>query len=76
MPSELTVPRLASPRRLVPAGSVAIGGAQTGIYPIPSPGGWRIIGRTFERLFRPESDPPVLLEMGDRLKFVPVEECA
>ena len=72
MSPRLATPRLATPRTCVPAGSVAIGGAQTGIYPLESPGGWRIVGRTETRLFRPEAVPPVLLQMGDRVRFVPV----
>lgn len=73
LPESLAVPRLETPRRRVPAGSVAIGGQQTGVYPVASPGGWRIIGRTGLRLFDPRADPPVLLRMGDRVRFVPVE---
>jgi inhibitor of KinA len=69
LPDALAVPRLAVPRKRVPAGSVAIGGSQTGVYPVASPGGWRIIGRTTTRLFRPDEDPPVLLAMGDRVRF-------
>lgn len=69
---ELATPRRASPRQSVPAGSVGIAGAQTGIYPLETPGGWQIIGRTTERLFDPESDPPTLLRLGDRVRFVPV----
>lgn len=65
----LATPRRASPRARVPASSVAIGGAQTGIYPIDAPGGWHLIGRSPERLFRPERDPPTLLRMGDRVRF-------
>jgi KipI family sensor histidine kinase inhibitor len=57
----------------VPAGSVGIGGNQTGIYPLASPGGWRIIGRTGLRLFDPGGDPPVLLSAGDRIRFSPVK---
>jgi inhibitor of KinA len=72
MPERIAAPRLDRPRTLVPAGSVAIGGKQTGIYPVASPGGWRIIGRTPIRLFRPESPHPTLLSMGDRVRFVPV----
>ena len=68
----IATPRLGTPRRRVPAGSVAIGGQQTGIYPMASPGGWRIIGRTPLRLFLPEQDPPTLLQMGDHVRFVPV----
>jgi KipI family sensor histidine kinase inhibitor len=72
LPPELATPRLAGPRKLVPAGSVAIGGAQAGVYPLPSPGGWRIIGRTEMRLFDPEGEPPGVLRMGDRVRFVSV----
>jgi len=71
MPESIAAPRLETPRRRVPAGSVAIGGLQTGVYPIASPGGWRIIGRTAMRLFDPQADPPVLLRMGDHVRFVP-----
>ena len=70
MPESIAAPRLETPRRRVPAGSVAIGGQQTGVYPIASPGGWRIIGRTPLRLFDPDADPPVLLRMGDHVRFV------
>lgn len=72
MPESIAAPRLAAPRKLVAAGSVAIGGSQTGIYPAASPGGWRIIGRTPLELFRPDREPLTLLEMGDRVRFVPV----
>jgi len=71
MPAELATPRLPAPRKHVPAGSVAIGGSQTGIYSVDSPGGWRIIGRTYLRLFNPESTPPALLSAGDRVHFIP-----
>jgi len=71
MPESIATPRLETPRRRVPAGSVAIGGRQTGVYPMASPGGWRIIGRTPLRLFDPEADPPALLRMGDHVRFVP-----
>jgi 5-oxoprolinase (ATP-hydrolysing) subunit B len=69
MPAELATPRLAAPRRHVPEGSVAIGGAQAGVYPLASPGGWRLIGRTQLRLFDVEGSPPPLLRMGDRVRF-------
>jgi inhibitor of KinA len=72
LPRELASPRLKTPRLRVPAGSVAIGGSQTGIYPVDSPGGWRLIGRTPLPLFSPEKDPPTLLRMGDRVRFVPI----
>jgi KipI family sensor histidine kinase inhibitor len=67
--TRLATPRLATPRVRVPAGSVAIGGAQTAVYPTTSPGGWRLIGRTPRRLFRPEGVPPALLAMGDTVRF-------
>jgi KipI family sensor histidine kinase inhibitor len=72
LPEELAVPRRAEPRTLVPAGSVAIAGRQTGIYPLPSPGGWHLIGRTSVKLFLPDSDPPCLFRAGDRVKFFAV----
>jgi KipI family sensor histidine kinase inhibitor len=74
LPPELATPRLAAPRRHVPEGSVAIGGAQAGIYPLASPGGWRLIGRTYLKLFDHSASPPPLLRMGDRVRFVPVLE--
>jgi len=70
----LALPRLATPRTRVPAGSVAIGGAQTGIYPRDSPGGWRLLGRTPLTLFDPQRDPPALLAPGDRMRFRPVDD--
>lgn len=66
----LAISRLAQPRLRVDAGSVAIGGAQTGIYPRPGPGGWRVIGRTAQVLFDPQRDPASLLQPGDRVRFV------
>jgi KipI family sensor histidine kinase inhibitor len=72
LPPELAVPRLPTPRPRVPAGSVGIAGQQTGIYPLASPGGWRLIGRTAVRLFDPLADPPALLRPGDRVQFEPV----
>lgn len=72
LPDELAVPRRADPRTLVPAGSVAIAGRLTGIYPLPSPGGWHLIGRTSVKLFLPDSDPPCLFRAGDRVKFFAV----
>ncbi len=69
LPKELETPRHARPRMAVPPGSVGIGGAQTGIYPFATPGGWNLIGRTPEKIFRPAEDPPVLLRAGDRVKF-------
>jgi KipI family sensor histidine kinase inhibitor len=72
MPTEIATPRLATPRRLVPAGSVGIGGNHTGIYPVASPGGWRIIGRTPLEIFRPDRVPVTLLQMGDHVRFVAI----
>ncbi|MEW9581073.1 5-oxoprolinase subunit PxpB [Paraburkholderia sp. DGU8] len=65
----LHTPRRASPRLEVPAGSVGIGGEQTGIYPATSPGGWQLIGRTELPLFDPARRPPTLLQPGDRVRF-------
>jgi inhibitor of KinA len=72
LPARLRTPRRASPRLQVPAGSVAIGGAQTGIYPLASPGGWNLIGRTPLALFRAEAHPSARLRVGDRVKFRPL----
>jgi KipI family sensor histidine kinase inhibitor len=69
LPAELELPRRHVPRTQVPAGSVAIAGRQTGIYPLPTPGGWHLIGRTSVKLFLPDSDPPCLFRAGDRVKF-------
>ncbi|NPA47330.1 MAG: 5-oxoprolinase subunit PxpB [Thermococci archaeon] len=74
MDGRIATPRLERPRLKVPAGSVGIAGGQTGVYPIESPGGWRIIGRTPLRLFDPEKEPPTLLQPGDRVRFVPIDE--
>ena len=74
LPAEIATPRLAAPRRHVPAGSVGIAGSQTGIYPMASPGGWRIVGRTDLRLLDLQAVPPPLVRMGDRVRFVPVAE--
>jgi inhibitor of KinA len=74
LPAELATPRLAAPRKRVEAGSVAIAGAQAGVYPLASPGGWRVIGRTPLRLFDPAGEPPPVLRMGDRVRFVPIGE--
>lgn len=69
----LRVPRRADPRTRVPAGSVAIGGAQTGIYPRELPGGWNLIGRTPHALFNASRRPPALLAPGDRVRFVAID---
>ncbi|CCG86619.1 5-oxoprolinase subunit PxpB [Erwinia piriflorinigrans] len=70
----LHTPRRAEPRVQVPAGSVGIGGSQTGVYPVAAPGGWQLIGQTQIPLFTPEQQPPVLLRPGDRVRFVPQKE--
>lgn len=75
MPENLATPRRAEPRVRVPAGSVGIGGAQTGIYPLETPGGWNLIGRTELPLFNPSLPEPVLLRPGDTLRFIPRKEC-
>lgn len=70
LPETLHTPRHATPRTLVPAGSVGIGGAQTGVYPFASPGGWQIIGYTPLPLFDKHNPQPTLLQAGDQVKFV------
>ncbi|MCI0571889.1 MAG: 5-oxoprolinase subunit PxpB [Myxococcaceae bacterium] len=72
LPEHLAAPRHATPRLKVPAGSVGIAGRQTGIYPLETPGGWQLIGRTPRRLFRPDAEPPALLRLGDRVRFRPI----
>ena len=69
LPKNLATPRRDVPRKEIPPGSVGIGGAQTGIYPLRSPGGWNLIGRTPLKLFDPTKDPPTLLCPGDRVRF-------
>ena len=68
----LATPRLESPRVEIPAGSVGIAEGQTGIYPIASPGGWRLIGRAPLKLFDPYAEPPTVLNAGDYVRFVPI----
>ncbi|MET3813156.1 5-oxoprolinase subunit PxpB [Pantoea sp. UYEF8] len=70
----LHIPRRAEPRVAVPAGSVGIGGSQTGVYPLASPGGWQLIGQTPVALFDPLQQPPTLLRPGDTVRFVPQKE--
>lgn len=70
----LQAPRLTNPRQHVAAGSVGIAGSQTGVYPLASPGGWRLIGRTPLRLFAPERQHPLLYGPGDTIRFRPVSE--
>ena len=72
LPARLHTPRRATPRTQVPAGSVGIGGALTGVYPLATPGGWNLIGHTPLALFRTQEDPPALLRTGDRVKFKPI----
>jgi len=72
LPEELEVPRLRVPRRMVPRGSVAIAGRQTAVYPLPTPGGWRVLGRTPVAMIRPERDGTSLLQTGDRVRFIPI----
>ncbi len=74
VPEAIAAPRLPEPRIHVPAGSVGIAGLQTGIYPQDSPGGWRIIGRTPLTLYNPTRTNPFLLEPGDRVRFVPIDQ--
>jgi KipI family sensor histidine kinase inhibitor len=72
LPAELALPRRAEPRTRVPAGSVGIAGRQTAVYPFSTPGGWHLIGRTDQRMWRSDADPPALLAPGMRVRFVPV----
>lgn len=72
LPQELVTPRLPSPRKKVPAGSVGIAGKQTGVYPFATPGGWRLLGRTPAKMFRAERDGLSLLSIGDRVRFIPI----
>ena len=69
LPKNLKTPRRSTPRRHVPAGSVGIGGSQTGVYPFETPGGWHLIGRTDTKFFDLNSSPPALLQPGDRVHF-------
>ncbi|MCM3174722.1 5-oxoprolinase subunit PxpB [Paenibacillus sp. MER 99-2] len=70
--ARIATPRRATPRLRVEAGTVGIGGEQTGIYPLATPGGWQCIGRTPIPLFRPDDNPPSLLTAGDRVRFTPI----
>ena len=73
VPDSIATPRLATPRTRVPAGTVAIAGQQTGVYPQSTPGGWRMLGRTTIPLFDPQRDPACFFQPGDRVQFVPVD---
>ena len=70
----LITPRLENPRTLIEAGSVGIGGAQTGIYPLDSPGGWQLIGKTPVKVYDPSRENPILYRAGDLIKFIPITE--
>ena len=70
--ARLNLPRRATPRTAVPVGSVAIARDQSAVYPLETPGGWNLIGRTPLRMFRPEQEPPCLLQPGDSVRFVPI----
>lgn len=72
MSLRIATPRLKTPRAYIPAGSVGIADKQTGIYPIDSPGGWRIIGRTPVKLYDPYREPPILLSAGNYVRFVSI----
>jgi inhibitor of KinA len=72
LPEALATPRLATPRKVVPAGSVGIAGRQTGIYPFATPGGWRLLGQTPLKMFQKDRAGMCLLALGDRVKFVPI----
>ena len=74
MSERIATPRLQTPRTAIPVGSVGIAEQQTGVYPIESPGGWQLIGRTPVQLFDPQRDPPVLVVAGDYIRFTPIKE--
>lgn len=74
MSEKIATPRLSTPRTRVPGGSVGIAGGQTGVYPMESPGGWRIIGRTPLRLYDPDAKQPILLQAGDYIRFVSIDQ--
>jgi inhibitor of KinA len=72
LPAELVTPRLPTPRRRVPPGSVGIAGSQTGVYPLATPGGWRLLGRTPLAMFRPDRPGLSLVSTGDHVRFTPI----
>jgi KipI family sensor histidine kinase inhibitor len=74
LPEVLVTPRLATPRRRVPPGSVGVAGNQTGVYPFATPGGWRLLGRTPVQMFRPDRNELSLLSIGDRVRFTPISD--
>ena len=71
---KIHTPRLSNPRIRIPAGSVGIGGSQTGIYPLDSPGGWQLMGMTPVKTYDPSRDPAILVEAGDYIRFIPIDE--
>ena len=74
MSEKIAAPRLKAPRVKIPAGSVGIAGTQTGVYPIDSPGGWQLIGRTPVKMYDPERETPILPEAGQYIQFFPVTQ--
>ena len=74
MDERIATPRLESPRTSIPVGAVGIGGKQTGIYPLASPGGWRLIGRTPIKPYDPERQEPILYKAGDYIRFCPISK--
>lgn len=74
MDKRIEAPRLDSPRTTIPVGAVGIGGKQTGIYPLASPGGWRLIGRTPVKVYDPEREEPIVYRAGDYIRFYPITE--
>lgn len=74
MDKRIEAPRLDSPRTTIPVGAVGIGGKQTGIYPLASPGGWRLIGRTPVKVYDPERPEPIVYRAGDYIRFYPITE--
>ncbi len=74
MDPRIAAPRLETPRVVIPAGSVGIGGSQTGVYPIDSPGGWRLIGKTPLRFYDPDREEPILCRAGEYIRFVSIGE--
>jgi inhibitor of KinA len=76
VPEAIRLPRRTDPRTAVPAGSVAIAGEMSGVYPLTSPGGWHLIGRCPVPMFDPRQDPPVFLKPGDRVKFKAIDAAA
>lgn len=74
MDERIACPRLTTPRLKIPAGGVGIGGKQTGIYPLESPGGWRILGQTPVKVYDPDREQSILYEMGDYIRFYSISE--